>query len=254
LPSSPSTPPASPLLTRRAILGLGLVSVAEALLVCLAVWPGMPWAELLDAEALPAALVGLALGLGLLLAPAWAEDPRARPPSAGQLPPGEVLCRAAFLAGWQAATLGYFLLVAGRMTPLGGPGIFRSLLVVAATLSVAVLLAARIPRAYAGLIFLWAVALPVGCFLLVEVFLSTPAGAVGWRQAAGPTAASLRETVAWLLSLSPGTAAIGTLRGELADGGAAGWKEVAVSAALLLAAVVGSGRRQSGTIQSTQPI
>jgi hypothetical protein len=140
------------------------------------------------------------------------------------------------------------------MTPLGGPGILRSLLVVTATLTAAVLLAARFPRAYAGLIFLWAVALPVGCFLLVEVFLSTPAGAVGWRQARGSTAAGLREAVAWLLSLSPGTAAIGTLRGELADGGAAGWKEVAVSAALFLAAAVGLGRRRSGTSQSAQPI
>jgi hypothetical protein len=243
LPPSSPTPSAPPLLTRRAVLGLGFIAVAQALLVCLAVWPGMPWAEALDAEALPAALVGLALGLGLLLAPAWAEDPRARPQSAGRAAPGEVLFRAAFLAGWQAAVLGYFLLVSGRMTPLADAGILRGLLVVATALTAAVLLAVRFPRAYAGLIFLWTVAVPVGCFLLVEVFISTPAGAVGWRQARGPAAAGLRETVAWLLSLSPGTAAVGVLRGELACGGTAGWKEAAFFAALYLATAVGLSRQ-----------
>jgi hypothetical protein len=90
-----------------------------------------------------------------------------------------------------------------------------------------------------GLVFLWAVAVPVGCYLVAEVFVSTPAGAVGWRLAAGPGVEALRAVVDWLLRLSPGTAAVGTLSGVLPGGGSCGWLETGVFCALSLSATLG---------------
>jgi hypothetical protein len=177
---------------------------------------------------LPEALMGVALGLGLLLAPAWADESAAE----GAAAPRKALARAAFLGAWQAAAVGFFVLVAARVAPCEPAGQLRALLTVASALGLAHLVAVRLPRAYAGLMFLWAVAVPVGLFVLAEIFISTPVGAVGWRSAGGAGPAMLREVTDWLLCLSPGAAAIGTLTGELATGGACGWTEtLAFSAA-----------------------
>ena len=250
------------LINRRMLAGLGAVAAAQALLICLAALPGLGCTEVLTPQVLPAALVGLALGLGLLLAPFWTEERASGSPADEELegggrrregtdlarsarstsfmpPCAARLAPAVFVAVWQAAALGYFLLVASRLAPLEAAGAVRSLLAVGAALWLAAALARRFPRAYTGVVFLWAVAVPVGCYLVAEVFVSTPAGAVGWRQAAGPGAEALRAVVDWLLSLSPGTAAVGTLSGVLPGGGSCGWLEAGVFCAVSLSATLG---------------
>jgi len=247
--------PADPLpprfITKRIVWGLGVVLLLHAALVCGAVWgplPGFPLSKVLNPETLPGALVGLAVALGLLLAPAWAGelDCGLRMAEGGleqtvdiqftirnpRSAVGGGLARSLFLGMWQGAVLGYFLLVASRLVALDGAGILRSSTLVATASGLAILLAARLPRAYAGLVFFWVVGLPIFCYLLTEIFLSTPAGAAGGLRASSPEAATLRRVVNGALGLSPGTAAIGALHGRLVSGEDFGWKETGVFLAL----------------------
>jgi hypothetical protein len=136
------------------------------------------------------------------------------------------------MGGWQGAALGYFLLVSSRVATVDGSHIVRTILVAAISAALAVILAANRPRIYGGVVFAWAAGLPFACYLLVEVFLTTPAGASGWSEGAGAEGESLRAIVDWILSLSPGTAAVASLHGELPSGSRFGWWETGVFAVL----------------------
>jgi hypothetical protein len=211
-----------PLITPRVFSGLGIVALVQAALVAACVWPG--WG-LFSTEALPASLAAAALGLTLLLAPMWSDDPRAR---------GESLLlqngRFAFLSLWQAAAMGLFLLISARVTVLSGGAILRAALILGATVWLALSASRRWPRAYLGLALFWAVAIPMAAFIVAEVFISTPNGSLGWSRAKGPGVENFRAAVEWLLRFSPGTAIVGALQGHLPGDATCGWREAGLFA------------------------
>jgi hypothetical protein len=223
--TEPSTLPVqgSPLLiTPRVLAGLSFVALAQAALVAACVWPG--W-DLFTIEALPARLAAAALSLALLLAPAWSFDPRTHGES-----PWLRSGRYAFLSLWQAAALGFFLLISARVTVLSSGAILRAVLILGASAWL-VLAASRCwPRAYLGLALLWTVALPMGAFIVAEVFISTPDGSMGWARSKGPGVEAFRNTVEWVLRFSPGTAIVGALQGHLPGDAPCGWREAGLFA------------------------
>lgn len=207
----------TPLLTPRVLAGLSVIAIAQAAVVATCAWPDC---ALFAAEALPASLSAATLSLALLLAPAWSEDLRARGESSLQQ-----TGRFAFLSLWQAAALGFFLLISARVVPLDSGAIVRAALILGATAWLALAVSRRWPRAYLGLALFWVVALPMSAFIVVEVFISTPNGSLGWSRAKGPGVETFRSTVEWLLRFSPGTAIVGTLQGHLPGDAPCGWRE-----------------------------
>ena len=207
------------------ILGVQAALVAGA---ALGIWPTSTTFRLLNPQHLPAALTAVAMALGLFTAPAFAHTRRRD----GGEPTGEDaaatierrhrLARALFFAAWQAAVLGLFLLVASRLEPVDTLAIVRTMTVLASAVALGILLAARWPSAYAGLVFLWAVALPLSCYLLTEIFLDLPAGAKGWN-ASRPDGAGFYTLIAASLKASPCTAAVGALKGSLPGLKEFGW-------------------------------
>jgi len=199
----------SDLVCAALILSVQVVLVAVA---ALGVWPTLSPFRLLHPQYLSAALTVFSVALGLLTAPAFAyacgRDTGTKAEQRHRL------ARAIFFATWQAAVLGFFLLVASRLEPVDSLAIVRVMAVLACTVAFGILMASRWPSAYAGLVFLWAVALPLSCYLLTEIFLDLPAGAMGWN-ASRPEGAGFYRLVAASLKVSPGTAAMGTLEGSL---------------------------------------
>jgi hypothetical protein len=236
-----ASPAAQRFITGRLFLGLAAIVAAQALLVCWAsdLLPGLPAPEMLSPESLPVALAGLAVALALLLAPLWEQTP-----SDGR----RRWARAAFAGAWQALVLGYFLLLAGRGARLETFQLLSCAGIAGCTAMTAGLLAARFRRRYAGLIFLWAVAIPLGCYLLAEAYLATPDSGMNWTVSQAPRAVWLRDLTDWLLALSPGTAAVGALEGRSAGGAETGAKFVPAFLGIfgLLSAIFGWPRRPEG--------
>lgn len=232
--------PAIRLIRKRDAAALAFVVGLFALLCCVAIlgpWPQWKLSFLLNPNSLPASLAGVAVGMALVFAPTWAAPLRG---TDGRLD-ATAAARALFAGCWQAAALGYFLLLASRMGNLDSLPIVRSMLLLATWGTLAVLAAARFPRAYAGLAFLVGIALPVFCLILADVQGMTPAGSRGWTHAPGPEAQRLRTLVDGLLLASPGTGVLGALKSKLSTGAAVAWPETAlvmfgglVSGALLI--------------------
>jgi hypothetical protein len=213
-----------PLITPRVLAGLSVVAITQAALVATCVWPD--WG-LFAPEVLPASLAAAALSLALLLAPAWSADHRARCES-----PLQQAGRFAFLGLWQAAVLGFFLLISARVAPLASSAIVQSALILGAAAWLALTASRRWPRAYLGLALFWGVAIPMGAFIVAEVFIWTPNGSLGWSRAKGPGVEVFRGTVEWLLRFSPGTAIVGTLQGHLPGDAPCGWREAGLFTAI----------------------
>jgi hypothetical protein len=197
----------SPLLTLRAAIVLGLAALAEGLAAwwVLASSAPLPFAGTVPAAWLPQVLCGVAVAAAVFSAPFLAENKQ--PLS---------LARVFFSAFWQAAALGFFLLVSARLAPLEDLNLLSALAELALLAAALILLAALKPRLYPALAFLWLIGLPVLGYLLAEVYLWSAAGAAGeWQP---QTAHGAYTCVHWLLNLSPGTAVLGSLTGSLADG------------------------------------
>ena len=220
------------LITRRLVLGLSCWVSLHALLIAVAVLGPIPGLNVLHGLAppvLPYALVGLSVTLALVFAPLWIDVADLMDLKLKSLRM-ELLVRAAFVGVWQGAACGYFLLVASRVEAVASGALVRCVLIVAATSILAALLAATRPRAYGGFVGLWAVGLPFLCYLLVEVLLTTPGGASGWTGPSGHPA--VQSTVNWILSLTPGTAAVAALNGKLVSGAPFAWTNTAAFLAM----------------------
>ncbi|MGD0089556.1 MAG: hypothetical protein ABSE73_06510 [Planctomycetota bacterium] len=220
---------------RMAVL-LAATALLEAGAACWALGAGglnLPFSGAIPVELLPQLLGGLALALAVFCAPLFfsilplraGEGGGPSAPSPYPLPQGErgtsaLLGPAFFASVWQAGSLGFALLVLGRLTPLAPAGILQTCVWLALCALAGVFLAQLCPRAFAGIMFTWIIALPVSGYFLAEAFLSSPGGAGGWTSASG----GLRGLLHWLLSLSPGTALSGALTGLLPDGSVWAWK------------------------------
>lgn len=198
--------PPTRFLTPRLTLALGVVALVQGALACwILASPGswLPLAGIVPLAVLPQTLCGVAVGLAAFIAPfLHSEGERFR------------VEHAWFAAVWQAMVFGYLLLVAARLVPLENAGIFLAALSLAVSALVFVWAAELLPRAYAGVIFVWLIGLPVFTYMLAEVYLWST-GRTLWS--AEPEA-PIYTCVHWLLALSPGTAAIGMLTGYLPDG------------------------------------
>ena len=221
---------------------LAATVLLEAGVACWALGAGglkLPLSGAIPVEVLPQVLGGLALTLAVFFAPLFFPPREKREESSeerGAAWPmrgprfsflsslSSFLVPAAFAAVWQAAALSFALLVLARITPVASASILQAGVWLALCALASILLAQLFPRAFAGAMFIWLVALPVSGYFLVETFLSSPSGASGWSQAAGGQAAVLRSLMHWVLSLSPGTALCGSLTGVLADGSVWAWK------------------------------
>ncbi|MCZ7645510.1 MAG: hypothetical protein M5U26_09540 [Planctomycetota bacterium] len=215
------------------VAGLSAAALAQAALVAagalgLPAW--LPGGRALEPGTLPGALAGLGAALALLLAPAWRGSLLAqeRRLAAWGL--------AWFLGLWQGAACAFFLLVASRMSALEPGRVLGAFALVATFGSLAALLAARWPNAFPGLAVFWAAGVPMSCYILAELFRTTPPGFAGWAPNASDEAQWLHALVDAALKGSPGTAAVGALQGRLASGAEFQGASVAAVAGLGLAA------------------
>lgn len=218
-------PRGNALITRRLVWSLGAVALGQALVVSAAALGAPAWlpgGAALQPAVLPGLLAGTAVALALLLAPAWGEAAHAHETRRA------FLIRAGFVGCWQAAACAYFLLIASRMTPVDAGGLTRASASVGLCAMLAVLLAGCWPRAYPGVALFWAVGAPMGAYLVAELFRSTPPGYMGWSANPSAEAATLRTWVDALLRVSPGTATVGQLEGQLPGGAPMGWAQVGV--------------------------
>ncbi|MCW8131113.1 MAG: hypothetical protein KIS92_12260 [Planctomycetota bacterium] len=241
----PAEAPAVRLIRKRDAAALAFVVGLLALLCCGAIlgpWPQWKLSFLLNPGSLPGALAGVAVGMALVFAPTWAAPLRR---TDGRLD-ATAGARALFAGCWQAAALGYFLLLASRMGTLDSLPILRSMALLAGWGTLAVLAAARFPRAYAGLAFFVAIALPFFCLVLADVQGMTPAGSRGWTHAEGLPAQRLRLLVDGLLLASPGTSVLGALKGRLVSVSEVAGKETVL---VLMGIALASG----GLLASARP-
>lgn len=239
--SDASPAAAARFLPPRLALGLCVVVLLQAALACAAL--AAPSIGLLSLAAVPHAVCAAGAILALLAAPLLlggaacgsagvACGSAGVPPAdagenlvVGTLSPaapantnGLLLLRSVFAAFWQALVMSFVLLVLARLTPLSAGAIAQAGLCLGLSALAAMLLSQLLPRLSAALLFVWAFALPVVCYVAAEVFLSTPLGAMGWGGASGSEARWLKAGIHALLSLSPLTAASGALGGALPDG------------------------------------
>ncbi|MEI6231753.1 MAG: hypothetical protein WCT04_01770 [Planctomycetota bacterium] len=119
---------------------------------------------------------------------------------------------------WLAAVTAFMLQTAARVSPVSIEGIALASVWVFFTAWVALGLSRVAPRAANALLVAWIFVLPISAYMVVEVFLTSPAGGAGLAESSAPQAAALRETVRWILNVSPSTGMMGALSGQLADG------------------------------------
>jgi hypothetical protein len=203
------------LLSARTAVALAGVTLLQSAVACWALTEPLAWlpfSGLLPLSILPQTLCGVAMGLAAFMAPLMISQDET------QSSWKQLLARDAFKAAWHAIVLGFVLMVCSRLVPLEAENVLRPLLLVTMSGLTFALLARVLPQAYPGIIFTWLVALPIVAYFFAEIFLSTPAGDRGWAESTGWAADAARTTMHWLLSVSPGTAAVGALNGYLADG------------------------------------
>jgi len=242
---------------------LAATALLEAGVACWALGAGgvkLPLSGAIPVDILPQVLGGLALALAIFFAPFFfpaevrKEDREVRSGQAVLKAHSSLLTsrfslgHAAFAAVWQAACLSFGLLVLARLTPIPSLSILQAGVWLALCALASILLARLLPQAFAALMFIWVVALPVSGYFLAEAFLSGPGGASGWGQAASVQAGALRSLMHRILSLSPGTALCGSLTGFLADGSVWAWEGpfllLCILNALLCWRVVRRGERE----------
>ncbi|MCY3024037.1 MAG: hypothetical protein NTW87_34085 [Planctomycetota bacterium] len=204
------------LLPLRMTCVLAATALVQASVATWALGPGLlklPLAGVVSAGTVPLLLGGVAMVLAVFTAPLLlgASDP-------GWDTARWTLARASVAAAWQAAVLGFMLLAVSRLTPVDSRGILLACTWLGLCALMSILLARLAPWAFAGVMFFWACAVPVCCYMVAELFLAGPGGNVGWSQATGPHVQGLRATVHWGLGLSPGTSLAGALTGVLPDG------------------------------------
>jgi hypothetical protein len=203
------------MLSRRATFVLGALTLLLGAWTCWAVAPaGMVPAVLAGDAALSAHMVaGFALALAAIGAPLifskeeLANDSRLLG-----------MAKSALSALWLSVTAGFMMLAAARVSAVGDLGIAQAALWIFFVAWFSIELSRLMPRAAAGVLFFWIVALPVCAYMFAELFLSSPAGSAGLTDSAAPQARALSAVLYWMLSLSPGTATLGALTGKLADG------------------------------------
>jgi len=190
-------------------LALGAVAALEGFVACWVVGAFRSWAPYSGAvplESLPHVLCGLAVVLAALIAPLIV-----RPDQKGR----SAIVLSLFAALWQGAVFGYFMMVAARLVPIEPSGIFLASVWIALFAFCCLSLAQTLPSAYAGIAFIWVVAVPVAGYMLVEIYLTSPAGSKGWQP---ESTSAIYSFVHALLNISPGTAVAGVLDGYLPDG------------------------------------
>lgn len=207
----------APVLPARAVVCLALQTLAYSVLTLwsLELLPisGTAW---VGQFSLPVAYA-IAGVLGTAFLAPWMSGEAPRP-----------VLRALFTALYQAVVLIFFLRLAGRLSPQpasaaweAGAWMFQ--------IALALFAVARLwPGAFAGVVFAWLVALPVFAYMLAELTL-VGSGGVSWQeQMRGEHTQGAVLLVRGLLQVSPATAVMGALNGNLPDGsvGLFGWPMV----------------------------
>jgi hypothetical protein len=198
------------LLSRRGAIVLCLVALVQAAVACFILigqQPGVPLSGMIPAVILPQVLCGLAVILAVVAGPFLCETRAAA-----------LLPRAMFAAMCQTLIAYFYLLVCTRLEPLETDGLILATLWIALMALIGILLPALLPRAYPGIVFCWLGMLPVMAYMIAEAVLSSPSGGNGWHALMIPEAGSVHGLVRGILAYSPGTAAIASLSGVLADG------------------------------------
>ena len=125
------------------------------------------------------------------------------------------LGKGAYAALWLAVAAAFMMTAAARIAPVNASGIIGATLWIFGVAFIALTLTRLLPRAAPALLFLWIIALPIAAYMLVEVFLTSPAGGSGLAESAAPQAAALRTASHWMVNLSPSTGTLGALTGTL---------------------------------------
>ena len=202
----------------RVALILAAIALCQGFSACwitgsLGTW--LPFSGSIPLTSLPHILCGLAVAMAALVAP-FISGPGTL--SAGELQTTEArprlkLLQLIFTALWQSAMFCFFLMVCARLTPLDPAGITLATLWVAAFAFCCLTLAELTPRAYAGIIFFWGVAIPMVCYVTAEAYIYTSPG--GWKYNGTGAVYSFLHG---MLSISPATATAAVLDGGLPDG------------------------------------
>ena len=206
-----TAPPKEALLPHRLAIALALLTGMEALAVLWILAPAgsLPGAGVFAVAGAAQFACAATLALSALIAP-WLslEAPSYR----------VALARAAFISIWQGVVVAFLLMVCARSVPLAPIGILNASAWLALCMFSFVMLNHLLPRASAGILFFWIVAIPVLCFIVAELILAG-AGGRSWTQLP-PEAQSAKSLIHWALALSPATGAAGALSSTLADGSA----------------------------------
>jgi hypothetical protein len=244
-------------LPARLALILAAIALCQGLTACwitgaLGSW--LPLSGAIPLPSLPHILCGMAVALSALAAP-FLAGARADAESGEPLPRSELtLIQAAFAALWQGGMFCYFLMVCGRLVPLEPGGIALASVWVAVAAFCCLLLTQALPRAYAGIVFFWIVAVPMTGYITADVFLFGPGSGGGWQPIENNRA--IYTFVHALLNISPATATAAALDGALPDGALAaplyGLAGVLIVSAALAVLIWKRNRRPSSLTESAR--
>lgn len=202
----------------RPSLLMGAVAMAHAGVSCFilaAPSSGLPFSGIVPLETLPFFIGGLAVVLAVLIAPlsGAARNSEIRPEDE-PIHSTKMFANAILSAMWQALILAYFLMVSSRLVPLDAGVIARSAAGLLFFAFICLLLAHLVPKAFAGIIFFWVIAIPTFCYIMLEVFLSSPTNKTMWDSADDVPVSAVRTLIGWLLNVSPGSGMMSTLASE----------------------------------------
>jgi hypothetical protein len=202
--------PAPRFLPARLALLLALTATLQGLAACWitgALGTSLPFSGSIPLQMLPHVLCGVAVALSALIAPL------AVTPDMKRL----TLTQSVFAALFLGAMYQFFVLVCARLVPLDPGGIVLSALCLALFAFSCLMLSDLAPRAYAGIVFLWVIAIPVMAYMTADIFLSGPGSSKGWQPGEG-TSPLIYTLVHGALNSSPATAMAAALDGALPDG------------------------------------
>ena len=239
--------PAARFLPPRLALMLALAGVLQGLGACWitgALGASLPFSGTIPLRLLPHILCGLAVTLTALFAPLSTAPDEKR----------LTLAQAVFAALFQGTMYQFFVLVCARLVPLDPGGIVMSAVILALVAFCCQMLSDVASRAYAGIVFLWVIGLPLLAYMTADIFLSGPGSTKGWMPGddASPPIYTL---IHGALNLSPATAMAAALDGALPDGSAAsGWMTLTLltlASAGLAALRFGGWRREVASVTET---
>ncbi|HYF49459.1 MAG TPA: hypothetical protein VEJ63_08640 [Planctomycetota bacterium] len=221
------------------ILGMTVLLLALAGVWVLQPVALLPWSGTVHSALLPQILTGVLLGALAVLSPFFSAGKRDEPF-------GRQLLQIVCLCAWIAVIELFVLLVSSRLVPLEASTIAAVTVTMALLAFVFQLLSRAFPKAFATLMFLWLIGMPVMAYFTAEIYMMTLSGNAIWAEVAGPGGETIRALVRWLLNLSPSTFVSAMLNGVQADGSDLSlWPYVAFAGAAVAGMLV-LARQKSG--------